>query len=36
MRRNYGNCWVEYRDPLDLMDHPLKMGDWLILVSKGQ
>jgi hypothetical protein len=22
MRRKIINCWVEYRDPIDLLDHP--------------
>ena len=22
MHRNFGNCWVEYRDPIDLNDCP--------------
>ena len=21
-RKKFGNCWVEYRDPIDLMVHP--------------
>jgi hypothetical protein len=25
MCRNFGNCWVEYRDPIDLMDRPSNM-----------
>ena len=25
MRRKFGNRWVEYRDPIDLMDHPSNM-----------
>ena len=25
MCRKFGNPWVEYRDPIDLMDHPSNM-----------
>ena len=30
MRENFGNYWVEYRDPVDLMDRPSNMdiGLW--------
>jgi hypothetical protein len=36
MHRNYDNCWVEHRDPIDLMDHPLKMEIGLSWYQKGQ
>ena len=25
MRREFGNCWLKYRDPIDLMSHPSNM-----------
>ena len=36
MRRKFGNRWVEYRDPIDLMDHPSNMEIGLCWYQKGQ
>ena len=35
MHRKFGNCWVEYRDPIDLMDHPSNMRIGLCWYKKG-
>jgi hypothetical protein len=36
MRGKFGNYWVEYRDPVDLMDHPPNMKIGLCWYHKGQ
>ena len=35
MHREFGNCWVEYKDPIDLMDHPSNMRIGLCWYKKG-
>ena len=35
MRRKFGNHWVEYGEPIDLMDHPSKMEIGLCWYQKG-
>ena len=35
MRRKFGNHWVEYRDPIDLMDCPSNMEIGLSWYQKG-
>ena len=36
MHRKFGNHWVEYRDLIDLMDHPSNMDIGLCCYQKGQ
>ena len=36
MRRKSSNCWVECRDPIDLMSYALKMEIGLCWYQKGQ
>ena len=35
MRMKFGNCWVEYRGPTDLMDHLSNMKIGLCWYQKG-
>ena len=35
MRRKFGNRWVEYRDPIDLMDRPSNVEIGLCWYQKG-
>ena len=35
-REKYGNRWVEYRDPIDLMNHPSNMNNDLCWHQKGR
>jgi hypothetical protein len=35
MRRKFGNRWVEYRDPFDLMDRPSNVEIGLCWYQKG-
>ena len=35
MRRKFGNCWVEFRGPIDLMCHPPNMEIDLCWYVKG-
>ena len=34
MRRKIANRWVEYREPVDLLDQTISYGDWIVLVPK--
>ena len=34
MHRKINNCWVEYMNPIDLMDHPSNMEIGFMLVLK--
>lgn len=36
MCENFGNYWVEYRDPVDLMDRPSNMDISLWWYKRGQ
>ena len=35
MRRRFGNRWMEYRDPIDLMDRPSNVEIGLCWYQKG-
>jgi hypothetical protein len=38
MHKKFGDCWVEYRDPIDSMDHPSNMEigfRWITKESSG-
>ena len=34
MRRKSGNCWMEYREPIDLMNYPSNIGIGLCYCKK--
>jgi hypothetical protein len=36
MHKVFGNHWVEYRDLIDMMDHPLNIDIGLYCYQKGQ
>ena len=31
MRRHFGNCWVEYRDPIDFYKPTFNRNDYLMI-----